>query len=502
MAFSCGYALVIGVGTYAHMSWANIPISATDAEAVKQLLSNPNLCGYPPEQVTFLHDQTSRRSDILDALDALAQKTTTEDTTLVYYCGHGEYGTDGDYYVTTHDTEQASGLKVKKGTGISEGELLAKLRAIPAKRFLLLFNTCHSGELSPNLGIGTEGRSFGDIPLPPNSAEAVLSTGEGRIMIAACRPEQKSYIGTGKLSIFTQALVDGLSGKGYVGNNAGYVSAFGLYEHIYLSVKEAAATLGQIQEPELTVLRGVGPFPVSLYRGATDLGTFDRQEPLPEATAAREIEPSQSERRLRQLMRSVSYQAELHGSGAIAQGRDNVVAGERGVAIGGNVQGGAIITGDNNVVDRRRAINTQGGTYVEGAVNTGGGDFVGRDKTVMSGDFRGANVNVKAKLENVTQRIEQIPSADQSAKDELKALIVQLNEALQQTPEGQEEEAEAVADYAKELVDQAAAEKPNKIKIRITGEGLKMAAQNLAAVAPTVIGIATQIVGAVLKLTG
>ena len=102
----------------------------------------------------------------------------------------------------------------------------------------------------------------------------------------------------------------------------------------------------------------------------------------------------------------------------------------------------------------------------------------------------------------MTQTIGQIPSADQAAKDELQGLIAQLNEALQQAPEGKEEGAEAVADYAEDLVDQAAADKPNKTKIRITGEGLKMAAQNVAGVMPTVIGIATQIVGAVMKLTG
>ena len=45
-----------------------------------------------------------------------------------------------------------------------------------------------------------------------------------------------------------------------------------------------------------------------------------------------------------------TYSATVTGSGAIAQGPGATAAGERGVAIGGSVTGGTIITGDNNVV--------------------------------------------------------------------------------------------------------------------------------------------------------
>ena len=348
MAFDKGHALVIGIGSYFHIPQSNIPISVADARQVREVLCNPNLCGYRPEQVMLAHDDTASRAGILSALDGLA-KTTAENTVLLYYCGHGGYGTDGNYYLTTYDT-QVSGGKVVKGTGIMEAELLDKLRSIPAKRLLLLFNACHSGEISPNLDIGDQEESFGGVSLPPKATEAVLSSGEGRIIITASRPEQKSYIGKGKLSIFTQALVEGLSGKGYVANNNGYVSAFGLYEHVYAAVKGAAGKLGQTQEPELTVLRGVGPFPVSLYKGATDLATFDPAEPLPEGMASREVDPARSARLFKQLIKN----ATLIGSGAIAQGREAKAAGEGGVVVGGDMKGGTIITGHRNVVGRSR----------------------------------------------------------------------------------------------------------------------------------------------------
>jgi hypothetical protein len=362
--FEQGYALVVGVGSYTHIPSADIPISVTDARQVRDVLLDGNLCGYLPERVPFLHDHTADRQGILTALDDLATKTSSGNTVLVYYCGHGAYGTDGNYYLTTYDTKVVDG-KIVKGTGISEGVLIDKLRAIPASRLLLFFNACHSGEISPDLGIEEE-RSFGDLSLPAKAADAMLSAGEGRILITACRPDQKSWIGTRKLSIFTQALVEGLRGEGYVPNQQGYISAFGLYEHLYLAVRQVASELGKMQEPELTVLKGVGPFPVALYRGATDLGTFDARETLPEATAARQVDPEYSRHLFRQV---IKIQTELQGSGAIAQGEGAKAVGAGGLLV-------------------ERDINTQGAAVVFGGVNTGGGDFVARDKVIKEQEVR------------------------------------------------------------------------------------------------------------------
>ncbi len=121
------------------------------------------------------------------------------------------------------------------------------------------------------------------------------------------------------------------------------------------------------------------------------------------------------------------------------------------------------------------------------------------DTFTMSGDFRGANINIKSTLTNVTQTIGTLPTDDSSAKDELERLIQELNDALQQVPDDKAEEAEAVAKSAELLVKTAAEEKPNKTMVQITGEGLKQAAQNIAAVIPAVVTIATQIVAAIAK---
>ena len=122
------------------------------------------------------------------------------------------------------------------------------------------------------------------------------------------------------------------------------------------------------------------------------------------------------------------------------------------------------------------------------------------DRFNMSGDFRGAMINIKSTLTNVQQSIGDIHSDDESTRKELETLIGQLSEALEKVPEGHQEQAQAVAETAKVLVDTAKAEKPNKTMLQISGEGLRLAAQNLAQVTPAVLNIARQIILAVTKL--
>jgi Zn-dependent M16 (insulinase) family peptidase len=124
------------------------------------------------------------------------------------------------------------------------------------------------------------------------------------------------------------------------------------------------------------------------------------------------------------------------------------------------------------------------------------------DQFEMSGDFRGAVINIKSTLKNVQQSIGDIPSGDDASKEDLKKLIQSLENTLEKAPQDKTEQAQAVAETAQALVEQAKKEKPNKTILQITGEGLKQAAQNLVEVMPAVVTIASQIVLAVGKLTG
>lgn len=325
MRFERGQALIIGVGEYIHHPHANIPQAAEDARQVHSVLADAKLCGYRPERVTLLTGQQATRAAILQGLGKLAEQAGPDDTALIFFSGHGALGTDSNYYLTACDS-RFSGERVVQDSGVSEGDLLRHLRAIPVRKMALFINACYAGEIAPHFG-PEEAAEVESSGLPESTADAILSSGEGRLIITSSRENQRSYGKAGQAtSLFGQALVDGLRGRGWVPNNAGYVGAFGLYEYLYEAVKEAAAEISRVQEPELTVLKGVGPFPLALYKGASQPGSFDVKETISGAAAVRQVSERASRRQF------------------------------------------------------DRIINTGGGAYIEGDVIIENGDFVAGDK--------------------------------------------------------------------------------------------------------------------------
>jgi uncharacterized caspase-like protein len=321
MSFEAGHALLIGVGSHTFAPYLDVPISVDDAQAMADVLTSETYCGYSPHQVNLLHDGSATREGILNGLNELANSVKPGDTVTIFYCGHGDYGTDGEYYLVSHDA-RISGNKVQAGTGVSQAALVESLQKIPAERVLVIFNACHSGEISPTLGVD---QAMGSKILPDTTKDALLSSGSGRIIITACKEEQLSYIGKGDVSLFTQALVDGLRGKGIV-SRGGFISAFDLYTATYESVIETVqAAYNKQQEPELTVLKGVGPFAVALYHGAeeTNLSPVEEAVEPPTEGAVRQVSPEKSQRMFQQIIQT----------GGVNFGQGNVID------IGGDVVG-------------------------------------------------------------------------------------------------------------------------------------------------------------------
>lgn len=428
MPFIHGHALIIGVGSYQYEPRLNVPITEADAEAVATVLRDPQSCGYPAAQVTLLANANATRARILAALNDLAARAAPNDTVVIFYSGHGEYSADGTYHLTTHDTQWAND-KVTAGTAISQPELLDRLRAVKAQRLLLLINACHAGELSPALGVSSQSFSLTGQPLPAHTADAILATGSGRIIITACREHQVSYIGPGPLTIFAQALTSGLRGRGFSGR-AGYISVFDLYTHLYFAVTEAVQRqveprLRQLyrcdtQEPELTVLKGVGPFPVALYRGATALGDFPADHAPPAGVALREVDPARSQ---------WAFTQANSGAGA--------------VSIGGSASNSPMITGSHNTVIQSGRDTMQAGRDVTQI----GGDYVGGDK-ITTGNISGAGIAIGSHAQAIVQQ----SSSDRAAFTRAFAAIYA---AIEERPEDPNVDKAEMSDMVKKIEQEA-----------------------------------------------
>jgi hypothetical protein len=349
--FDQGHALVVGVDSYRNAARLDVPVAGDDARAVARALADPALCGYPAAQVELLSGPAATRAGLLAALERLAGRAGPGDTAFLFHVGHGDFGSDGAYYLLSHDA-RLEGDKVAAGSGLSQAELLAALRKVPAGRFLVVFNACYSAELAPALSVEP---TFGARILPDSAVQALLSTGSGRIILTASKEDQVSYIGKGKLSWFTQALVDALHGQG-VTPRGGAISAFDLYTAVYETVHQRVLDeLGRQQDPVLTVLKGVGPFAVALYQGQTGDLSLAEAQPAPQAGLFRPVTEEDSQRAFQRIM----------GDLIDARGSQGFI----------NRPTGPVTQSFSNV-------NTGGGAYVGGSVFTGGGAFVGRDQTV------------------------------------------------------------------------------------------------------------------------
>jgi hypothetical protein len=393
MSFDQGYALVVGVGTHKHSPENDVLITVRDAEAVEAILADPTKCGYPPKQVWPLSKDKATRSAILTKLDQLAAKVTKDSTVLVFFAGHGALGSDDQYYLVTHDAQFVDGddeLLVKPGTGISQAEMLAKLRAIKAKRAILIFNACHSGSLQPkSLALRKAAQKpLNTLSLPDPTAAALIGTGEGRIIITACRPDQLShFLEKSKLTYFTKALTDGLSGK--AAPSKGFISAFSLYNYVYDAVTERVSK----QEPMITVLQGVGPFAMALYQKKAGALELQADETLPERAHIVTRRESQK------------WQTKIENQTIV---RGDYIKGDK---VMGNKIG--------------KQINTGGGAYVGGNVSVSGGSFVGRDQTVYNAGAGGSS-QAADRLSPLSQRLYAVLSDKSFTQAELTDLCISL----------------------------------------------------------------------------
>ena len=401
--------------------------------------------------MTLLSDAAADRAAVLAALDSLMARTSQDDTIFLFYSGHGHFGEDGTYYLTTHDTQLTAASRVVADTAVSQGELIARLQALPARRMLPIFNACHAGALSPTLGDDTAPVSGEN--LRPNSA--LRSWRPARADHCHRLPREPVRLRWRRRAHdLARRSSMGYRGKGQPAS-VGTSSAFDLYTQVYFTVGEAVQRIpielrrrySERQEPELTVLKGVGPFAVALYPGATTLGSFSAPQSLAEGMAVREVSEAYSRAMLQQISAS---------GGGDAAGRDIVKPG--GDYAGGNI-------------DKRQ------GTFVQG------------DQFNLAGSFHGANVNIKSQ---VSQHISGTDT-NLAARDELRRLVEQLSSELAHAPPGQAADAEAVAELAQQLVAQATKDTPNPMMVQISAAGLRQAAEHLGTALPRVLILAQQI---------
>jgi hypothetical protein len=132
-------AVLIGVSAYEYAEFPPIRPARNSLEAMRSLLSDPALCGWPAGQITVIANPISAAGLAADLAD-LAERTTG--ALLLYYVGHGMLSARGELCLTVTSTHPDR----PRISGLPWDTVAAVLRRCPAEPRLAILDCCFDGE--------------------------------------------------------------------------------------------------------------------------------------------------------------------------------------------------------------------------------------------------------------------------------------------------------------------------------------------------------------------
>jgi uncharacterized caspase-like protein len=188
-------ALVIGIGNYPQPI-RSLPAVANDVRDIADLFRSDRGL-FPAQNVTSLVDQEAKQQAIMPALETAFQQVQPDVSVFVYLAGHGAVVKD-QYFFVAHDSNPDQIAM----TCVPLKKIKEAFDASPSQRAFLWLDFCHSGGiLARDLVAATDDNEVIDQTLK-------VVQGQGKLIMAACTPEQKAYEeGHG---LFTGALLRGL----------------------------------------------------------------------------------------------------------------------------------------------------------------------------------------------------------------------------------------------------------------------------------------------------
>jgi proteasome lid subunit RPN8/RPN11 len=136
--YSCSRAILIGTATYKDSRFPSVPAAANSLTGMREVLTDPRLCGWPSERITFLRDP-AESPRLIQRLRRLAKET--KDVLLVYFVGHGTILRRGKLCLAISDTD-ADDPDI---TGLEYDRIRDALLDSPARMKVVILDCCYAG---------------------------------------------------------------------------------------------------------------------------------------------------------------------------------------------------------------------------------------------------------------------------------------------------------------------------------------------------------------------
>ncbi len=218
-------ALIVATHDYQDPGLRQLRAPARDAEALAGVLGDPEIGAF---DITTVINEPAHA--ITRSMERFFSERSVDDLLLVHYSGHGVKDESGDLYFAATDTE----LEYLAATAVPSEFVNRLMNRTRARRVVLLLDCCYAGAFERGLS------SRGDSAL---QLEERLS-GRGRAVITASTAMEYAFEGQdltdspeGAPSVFTSAVVEGLSSGDADQDQDGMISLDELYEYVYGAVR-------------------------------------------------------------------------------------------------------------------------------------------------------------------------------------------------------------------------------------------------------------------------
>jgi Caspase domain/Sel1 repeat len=231
------FAVVIGNNTYRDKAYPGLQSAANDATSVANVLKTRY--GYQTKLVL-----NASRLEMLTALSEMRSQLKAEDNLLVYYAGHGELSGSTGYWIPT------DGVANNAKSWISNAAISDIISSMPAKRVLVVADSCYSGSMTrasvPNLNAASMS------PEKWNAWVKSMASGRTRTALSSGGVQPVADTGKGNHSYFARAFLNVLQ------DNNRLMGAQSLYREVATSMALNSINSPLPQNPQYAPIRYAG----------------------------------------------------------------------------------------------------------------------------------------------------------------------------------------------------------------------------------------------------
>jgi hypothetical protein len=249
------HLMVVGINRYRDKA-LQLKYAVQDGRAIIESIRQTGAPLFREIKVTPLFDDQATLKGLESAFRDAMATVSTQDVFMLYLAGHG-VTLDGRYYFLPQDFRYYNDDAVRTNA-INQENLQRWLAGVPARKSLVLIDTCESGSFSQSL-VAVRG-------MAEKTAIAKLTRATGRATIAASTDEQPAAEGYRGHGVFTYVLLQALRhADGEFGNRDGLTGLFELAA--YVNDQVPTITMDAFKFEQIPQVHMVGTdFPIGVVK--------------------------------------------------------------------------------------------------------------------------------------------------------------------------------------------------------------------------------------------